>query len=517
MSEINNNNDGSNIKGMADINDDKRKEELKLIVIDAISKECMKNLDSTPHDDVCAVAKGLSSGRKLKLTILTGGLCNYSYKVHFEDDNSSPPEDDDIALFAKLSFKTPVMIPGAPSCSLERTQCEFDMMGIYSKVTPYPDSAITPYFCLDVIDGINTEDEEPMKVLVTEFSSRLQEQAANKFVEATMGKKFAIKLAKGLSSLHNTEVLEPDFNDGQKVFFHGLTNMLSAIFDKYLDEFYDNKVDLDGATKLAGKIGKVKLDEIMKVFRETVDRKDCYVHGDTHVFNMLVEDNILDNTGDIALVDWEMSHCGPVGKDIGIFYGFPLACVLAHAINGDTHSSENILHFLDALWKEYSTSIESDVELADIYRQILGFSSLPLIAYSAIGFHMEYLPIDDQEGVGAEDLEKVKESLGIIGLKFASTGFVNDNTMTLLELQNEFHTIVNEEIHHLLPKQEKETKEENTKKTINTRRRRRSSLLRETGRRVSDAHMYATLASDQFCVNDNVPERVEKLMIDLEE
>jgi len=83
MSEINNNNDGSNIKGMADINDDKRKEELKLIVIDAISKECMKNLDSTPHDDVCAVAKGLSSGRKLKLTILTGGLCNYIIVTRF--------------------------------------------------------------------------------------------------------------------------------------------------------------------------------------------------------------------------------------------------------------------------------------------------------------------------------------------------------------------------------------------------------------------------------------------------
>jgi hypothetical protein len=46
-----------------------------------------------------------------------------------------------------------------------------------------------------------------MKILVTEFSSKLQEQAAKKFVEASMDTKFAIKLAKGLSSLHNAKVL----------------------------------------------------------------------------------------------------------------------------------------------------------------------------------------------------------------------------------------------------------------------------------------------------------------------
>jgi hypothetical protein len=33
MSEINNNNDGSNIKSMADVNGTKRKEELKLLVV----------------------------------------------------------------------------------------------------------------------------------------------------------------------------------------------------------------------------------------------------------------------------------------------------------------------------------------------------------------------------------------------------------------------------------------------------------------------------------------------------
>ena len=37
-----------------------------------------------------------------------------------------------------------------------------------------------------------------MQVLATEFSSKLQEQAGNKFVDAPMDTKFAIKLAEGL-------------------------------------------------------------------------------------------------------------------------------------------------------------------------------------------------------------------------------------------------------------------------------------------------------------------------------
>jgi hypothetical protein len=153
---------------------------------------------------------------------------------------------------------------------------------------------------------------------------------------------------------------------------------------------------------------------------------------------------------------------------------------------------------LDTLWKEYSTSVESDLELADIYRQVLGFSSAFLVAYSGLGIHMEYLPIKDQDGVGAQDLAKVKESLGIIGLKLMSIGFDIDNTMTLSELQNQFHEIVNEEIQCLTPKQdEKEKKEENTEMKM-TQIQRRSSLLRGTGRRVSDARSYVTCASAEF-------------------
>jgi hypothetical protein len=253
--------------------------------------------------------------------------------------------------------------------------------------------------------------------------------------------------------------------------------------------------------------GKEKCDAILKAYRETLNRTDCYVHGDTHVFNILVEGNALNNTGDVAFVDWEMSHCGPIGKDLGFFQGFPLACALAHAMNGDTHSSGSILHSLDNLWKEYSTSLETDLDLADVYRQVLGLSCVFLMGYSRIGFHMEYLPIDDQDGVGPEDLARVRESLGIIGLNFLSTGFFNDHTMTLLELQNGFHEIVNKEISSLLPKHE-----EKVKKMLHIRRR--SSVLRKTGQRVSDAHIYATLASEEFCVNDNATERAEQLLVE---
>lgn len=500
-------------------NDNNKREELKRLVIDAISKECAKH-DSSPlqqHDDLRAVANGLAKGRKLQLTILTGGLCNYSYKVHFKKNDESGDDDDHddtVALFAKLTFGAPLLFPDA-QCSPERTNREYEMMELYADVSPYPESTITPYFCIDVVDGSDGEgsnEEGQMKLLVTEFSSRLEEQAANVFVDGDMiDTNFAIKLAKGLSTLHNTEVTNPDFNKDMKPFFQGLTHVMAPIFDGYFDQEHQQ---IDGATKYARSIGKERLDKVLEVYRETLDRSDCYVHGDCHVFNMMVEgkqkslsdliksfndnnedDNEEESTttsssaGDVALVDWEMSHCGPIGKDIGFFHPFPLACVFAHTLNGDLKSSKNILEFLDVLWNEYSSSIDlnndRNLSLVDVYRQVLAFCGVITVAYSALGFHMEYLPIEEER---VDDLTNVKESLGIVGLKFMNIGFESDpatEATTLQELRNQFNEIIREEMDRLTPPVAE-------KKKANHRL---SSLLRETGRRVSDSHTYFGLAT----------------------
>ena len=119
-----------------------RKEELKLLVIKAITQACTGNsVKQQQHADICAVAEGLEFGRKLHLTILTGGLCNYSYKVSLvtnkDEQNQKQQQDgDDVALFAKLTFKKAVGLgPDVPDCSHDRTQCEYDMLEMFAKVS----------------------------------------------------------------------------------------------------------------------------------------------------------------------------------------------------------------------------------------------------------------------------------------------------------------------------------------------------------------------------------------------
>ena len=104
--------------------------------------------------------------QQLQLQILTGGLANYSYKVTCTDDDSTSP------LFAKLTFTYALVFPDK-KCPLARTQFEYDALMMYHNVLSNSprssDTAVTPYFCINVGDD--------KKLLVTEFSP-LDEQGS---------------------------------------------------------------------------------------------------------------------------------------------------------------------------------------------------------------------------------------------------------------------------------------------------------------------------------------------------
>merc|ERR1712238_217478 len=299
-------------------------------------------------------------------------------------------------------------------------------------------------------------------------------------------------------------------------------------------------------SKVGISIGEKTLDQVLIRYRESLNRTDCYIHGDCYLFNMLVKpaptmesiiqsfqddtdveyndsndnsgNNKNDTDGNIALIDWEMSTVGPIGKDIGSFYAFPLACVFAHVINGDyTGSGQSILKFLDILWKEYTTSIllppgKKGVDsVDDIYHQLLGYCGVSTIAYSFLGFHMEYLPID---GNRTNNLRRIKESLGIIGLKFMNIGFAGshdgisgrdsdghgdsagEEKLTLTALQKKFNEIIKEEINRLIP-------DEVPRPNKRQKSLRRCSLLRQSGRRVSDAHTWLGMAASSLVINND--------------
>jgi hypothetical protein len=468
-------------------NNDNKKEELKSLVIDALTEE-FKKPSSQEHETVRAFSKGLEEDQELELTILTGGLCNYSYKLQFKTKDSNT-KNDSAALFVKLTFGSPVAFPDTP-CSPERTKYEFKMMDLFAKITPYPESAVMPYLCFD-LEG----SEENMTLLVTEFSSRLEEQAGNLFVDGgSIDRSYADKIAKSISALHNTEVTEPDFNKGMKEFFINMTKLARMIFGAYLDEADEQP---DRASLRARAIGKESLDEMMEVYCKQLMRTDCYIHGDCQAFNILVEGNLKalaneyeSSVGDVAVIDWEFSHVGPLGKDIGFAQCFPMACLLAHAINGDEASSKSILEFFDTLWQTYSASINlenKDLSLVDLYRQTIGFLGVMLQTYSGMGIHMDYLPLEEGN---VEDLTKVKESLGVLALECYEIGWLcRPGDATVEELRTRFSDAIQKEMDHLAPAPMSETEPRRPSA-------RRSSILRTTGCRVSDAHSYFSIATD---------------------
>jgi len=452
---------------------------MKRVVIDALTQE-FKKPAAQSIEDIVAFSKGLAAGREMELLILTGGLCNFSYKLHFKD---SEPEND-ISLFVKLTFGTPIIFPDVP-CSPLRTNYEFKMMEMYAKASPYPKSVVTPYLCFDV-EG----SQENMKVIVTQFSSQLEVQCGNLFVdEGIVDKAYATKIAKSLSALHSIEVADPEFNGDMKEFFVALSSVCQMTFEAYLDESNDAP---DRSALKAREIGKEGLDEIMDTYLQFLMRTDCYVHGDCHVFNMLVASTLkaLSNEdesskGDIAIVDFEFAHYGPMGKDLGWVQCFPMACVMAHTVNGDVAVAQSIVEFFDCLWETYEASVNldgKDLTVEDLYRQTMASLGLMLLGYSSLGVHMEYLPFEDGN---EEDVTKVRESLGVLSLKFFEMGFLGKpEGATLAELRKGFKDAVQKEIDLLTPVKPRPVV------------KRRSSLLRDKKRRVSDSHTHFSMALD---------------------
>ena len=172
------------------------------------------------------------------------------------------------------------------------------------------------------------------------------------------------------------------------------------------------------------------------------------------------------------MIDWEMAYVGPIGKDVGFLHPFPIACAMAHALNGDQSAAKDIIKFLENVWETYSNALSTKLELVDVYKSVLAYASVILLFYYDTGVHLEHLSIDDGK------LDRVKASLGVIGLKLIHWGFGDGAADSSLEdVRLMFRRAVEEEIQLLTPMRV-------------IQRGRRSSMLRASGRRVSDAHLY---------------------------
>ena len=434
------------------------KEEKKHTVTSYIATKC--RIDSDVHD-LRTIGACLSNGAKLEIDILTGGLANYTYKISCKDASGTEHK-----LFAKLSFPFAQLFPDKP-CPLSRTQNEYEMMKTFHKLSP--GLVATPYFCDDIGDD--------MKLLVTQWSP-VDEQFANQFIDGSVDIRTATKIAEGIANLHCSTDVDLTFNGNMRPWFHSLTPILKDILNGLHQPENQDRV---GAR--AREVGEKNTTDMFNAYVSTVDVAEVLIHGDLHCFNVLVgaKPSIetlenFDASGSVVLCDWEMAHGGTAGHDIGTLRSFPISSAFAHAINGHRHAALDCLSWLNTLWSSYEAAVRkagtSEEQVTRIFRHSLQYTALYLLAYYGLNIHMEFLPI--QEG-NTEDLKKVKESIGLVGLKYLEWGM--DESLSLDELKENYEQAIEKEMNRLL-----------TIKKV--RRNRRSSVLRASGRRVSDANLH---------------------------
>lgn len=157
--------------------------------------------------------------------------------------------------------------------------------------------------------------------------------------------------------------------------------------------------------------------------------RDCLIHSDSHVFNIIVEAKpsieCLENfgpDGNLVLVDWEMCMAGPKGRDVGLALSFPISCMVAHALGGHLDANESINVFIVTLLDSYAACMseagKTPEEVALIIRNVTGWTGW----FQFLAFYYLDVQIVDFPCETEHDMKYVKDAMGILGLKscFAS-------------------------------------------------------------------------------------------------
>ena len=155
----------------------------------------------------------------------------------------------------------------------------------------------------------------------------------------------------------------------------------------------------------------------------------------------------------MVFVDFEMSRGGIPATDIGIgpLRAFPISCAFAHALNGHRSAADNCIDWVKSFWSAYEAKVRdsglTSEDVKKIYIQAMQYSALYMLAGYGIGVHMEYLPID-QDNI--KDVERVKDSIGIVGLKFLIHGMDVETELSLEKLKAQFLQAIEEEVSQLI-------------------------------------------------------------------
>jgi thiamine kinase-like enzyme len=433
----------------------------KVIVLQEIVKICKS---SKSNKALTKLRDGIDVGRDLSIQIVSGGLTNYSYKIYLKEDAAH-------ALYAKLAFEHTVFDQEkTQTYDLERTVNECKMMDMFSK--HHSDMVATPLGRFD----IKGKDGKAMKLMVTEWCEN-DEQLANQFIEGMVDLRLAPKMAAAMATLH-TQPFDPQFNAAA-------CKYVLAVWEGMREEVDTQSIPPEAERKATRtetrcqELGRVKLNGIVDASLANFCSQECLVHNDYHAFNMIVELKpsctsleTFGSKGSITIVDWEMAMVSSAGRDVGLTHCFPSMCAIAHALAGHQNLASNIIEFNNMVWGAYDSEMRAhgkdENDLGKVFCDALG--CVPYYCWHA---HIDHLNIDCESGV-----EYVRDCVGYIWMTLMSWAFGGDveDDETLVALRTKYNTLMEKEISAAL-----------LVHPGRCRGDRRASMLRASGRRVSDA------------------------------
>ena len=382
-------------------------------------------------------------------------------------------------MFAKISFEYALWNPDKTAhYDLKRTENEYEIMKTMAASSP--DCVVTPLACWDV-----KHDGQNMKLLVTKWSEG-DEQLSNQFIDGAVDPRVAPKIADTLAKLHNVKDFDPDFNELVKPCMLNIYEHMKNV----AQEASNTSNPKDRTEAYCASMGE---DVVMKIIEANIadyHKRDCLIHSDSHAFNTLVEAKPsieelekFGPKGTVVLCDWEMAMAGPLGRDIGLALSFPVGCMIAHTLNGQSEANESIEIFVNGLLDTYLARMaeagKSEEEIAAILRNIVGWCGwFHYLVFYILKAMVEHFPVESEEKRG-----QVVDALGILGLKLLRLSYDTDYlaaSADVDEVRKVFNSLWEEEV----------TRAHDVFVAGKYRRRpRKSSIFRSANRRFSDAEM----------------------------
>ena len=430
--------------------------------------------------------------------ILSGGATNYSYRIYLTKkrrdggsnnnqrksdsqpeeklpSTSSPtfiPTSDGVVLFAKVCFSYALWSSDrSKQMDLGRQNCEYAALQHFEhalRIQENDNQPIVPkpYVVLDLAPHT--------RALVTQWCPSADTPWAQQFAQGCVDRRIVPKVAKALAIINTTphsddEICHSDqaqeqkeekedsssrlfmstfptsFNQKLKDFMFGLNSNREKLYDIML--FNENEPPKDECIRyLQQDLGRDRFLEAVQNMQVAMQRTDCLLHGDFHVFNILVEaqpplyessNNDNDNNDDqskgrVYLCDWEFAHVGPHGRDIGTLQSFPLLCAYLFAVRGELDKALGILACLQELWASYSGLLsdgcnkggaKANSHMMEVFRASLGFNgSVAFFLYYLFRAHLEHI---DTTGLTTGQVDQVITKVGMLGIHLLEQAFLD--------------------------------------------------------------------------------------------